>query len=119
MGDFRRLDVWQRARGLSLEVYLATRSMPRSELFGLTSQLRRSAISIAANIAEGCGRNTDPELRRFLRIALGSAAELECLLWLAADAGYVVPAEAFRLANEAARLCRMLATLIRKLPDNR
>src|SRR5688572_17029288 len=107
MGDFKRLEVWQRAHRLSLEVYLVTRSMPRSELFGLTSQLRRSATSVAANIAEGCGRDSDPELRRFVRIALGSAAELECLVWLASDAGYISPGTASQLANEAARLRRM------------
>ena len=115
MGDFKQLEVWQRARKLSLDVYLATRFLPRSELFGLMSQLRRSATSVAANIAEGCGRDSDPELRRFVRIALGSAAELECLVWLASDAGYLSLPTATRLADEAARLRRMLATLIRNL----
>jgi four helix bundle protein len=89
--------------------------MPRSELFGLTSQLRRCATSVAANNAEGCGRDSDPELRRFVRIALGSAAELECLAWLASDAGYLSLTTASQLANEAARLRRMLAALIRNL----
>jgi four helix bundle protein len=119
MGDFKRLAVWHRARRLSLEVYVATKVLPRSELFGLTSQLRRSAVSIAANIAEGCGRNGDQELRRFLRIALGSAAELESSIWLTLDIGYLSADEATRLAGEAARLRRMLVTLSRNLKPRR
>ena len=85
MGNFKKLKVWQAAHSLTCHVYRGTASFPKTEAFGLTSQLRRSAASIAANIAEGCGRNGDVELNRFLRISLGSAAELEYHLLLSRD----------------------------------
>src|SRR5688572_27997800 len=77
MGDYRRLQVWQRAHQLVLSIYLVTRTFPRDECFGLVAQMRRAAVSIPANLAEGCGRDTDPEIVRYARIALGSASELE------------------------------------------
>jgi len=75
--DFRKLAVWEKAHRLTLDMYKATASFPKDELYGLTSQVRRASISIPANIAEGCGRNGDVELARFLQIAMGSASELE------------------------------------------
>ena len=85
MKDFKELRVWQRAHQITLEIYAATRQFPPDERFGLTSQLRRSAASIGANVAEGCGRRSDGELTRFLQIARGSASELEYHLILARD----------------------------------
>jgi four helix bundle protein len=73
--DFRDLTVWQEAHQLTLDVYRRTASVPRDALYGLTSQLRRSASSVAANLAEGCGRNGDADLARFCSIAMGSASE--------------------------------------------
>ncbi len=87
MKNFRDLRVWQEAHRLTLEVYAATKSFPRDELFGLTSQIRRAAVSIEANLAEGCGRGSDGELQRFAHIAMGSASELECHLVIALDLG--------------------------------
>ena len=81
--DFKELKVWCKAHELTLVVYRLTRSFPKDELFGLTGQLRRSAASIGANIAEGCGRRSDGEFTRFLQIARGSVSELECHLLLA------------------------------------
>ncbi len=78
MQDFRNLEVWQRAYALALDVYRASRQFPREEIYSLTSQVRRCSISIPSNIAEGCGRQTDADFKRFLHIAMGSAAELEC-----------------------------------------
>src|SRR4051812_41600661 len=89
MGDFKKLRVWQRAHALTLSVYQCTRVFPDGERYGLTSQLRRAAASISANIAEGCGRGTDNELARYLRISLGSATELEYHLLLAKDIGLI------------------------------
>jgi four helix bundle protein len=83
--DFRELKVWGKANQLTLSVYKATQIFPKEELYGLTSQMRRSCASIPANIAEGCGRTGEAELARFLQIAMGSASELEYYLLLAYD----------------------------------
>jgi four helix bundle protein len=83
--DFKDLRVWSKAHSLTIDVYKATRPFPKEELFGITSQMRRAASSIGANIAEGTGRKSDGELTRFLHIARGSAAELEYHLLLAHD----------------------------------
>ena len=87
MQDFRKLTVWQKSHSLTLEIYKVTENFPKNELFGLISQIRRSCVSIPANIVEGCGRNSDPEFARFLSIAMGSATELEYHLLLARDLG--------------------------------
>ncbi|WP_347839153.1 four helix bundle protein [uncultured Draconibacterium sp.] len=85
MHQFKELKVWQKGRVLVKEIYKATHTFPQDELFGITSQMRRAAVSIPANIAEGCGRNSDKELSRFLDIANGSAFELETLVILSLD----------------------------------
>jgi len=85
--DYKQLQVWLKAHALVLDVYRVTAKFPRSEQYGLTSQLRRSAASIAANIAEGCGRDTKADFGRFLSIAGGSASEAEYHLLLAKDLG--------------------------------
>ena len=77
MQNFRNLKVWNKAHKLTLDVYRSSRGFPRDELYGLTSQMRRAAASIGANVAEGCCRKGDVELGRFLQIAMGSASELE------------------------------------------
>src|SRR2546426_7426086 len=89
MQDFRKLTVWQDARRLTKSIYELTRNFPESEQFGLKAQLRRAAVSICANIAEGCGRRGDREFRRFLHVALGSGCELECELILSLDLGFI------------------------------
>jgi len=87
--DFRKQKVWQKAHDLALEVYRVTEAFPKREVFGLTSQIRRAGVSIPANIAEGCGQDTDADFARFLQIAMGSASELEYHLLLAHDLGFV------------------------------
>jgi len=77
MKDFRELEVWSKSHALVLAVYQATRSFPKEELYVLTSQLRRSAGSVPANISEGCGRGSDLEFAKFLQVAMGSANEME------------------------------------------
>jgi four helix bundle protein len=81
--NFKDLKVWEKAHQLTLAVYQVTQTFPKEELYGLTSQIRRSCVSIPANIPEGCGRNGDAELARFLHIGMGSASELEYHLLLA------------------------------------
>jgi four helix bundle protein len=89
MKDFRKLDVWAKAHALTLAIYRVTAGFPTEERYGLTSQLRRAALSIPTNITEGCGRNTDAEFNRFLEIAMGSASETEYLLLLSFDLKYI------------------------------
>src|SRR5687767_2081537 len=88
---FQKLAVWENSHKLTLAVYRHTINFPQAELYGLTSQTRRAASSIPANIAEGCGRDGHAELARFLRIAMGSASELEYHLLLAHDLGFLKP----------------------------
>lgn len=99
MRDFRDLQVWEKGHRLALSIYRATNNFPKEELYGLTSQLRRSAASIPANIAEGCGRSGDAELARFMQIVMGSASELEYHLLLAKDLNYLDPLSYEELAK--------------------
>lgn len=117
MRDFKKLKVWEKSHELTLAVYKATASFPDQELFGLTSQMRRSAASIPANIAEGCGRSGEPELARFLRISLGSASELEYHIVLSTDLSYVNKPTSTHLAKQVSEVKRMLTSLIQKLMD--
>lgn len=88
---FQKLNVWQDARRLNLAAYRLAQSFPASEQFGLTSQVRRAAVSISANIAEGSGRNSDRDFAHFLEQSYGSAMELASHLFLAGDLGYAKP----------------------------
>jgi len=115
MSDYRRLLVWQQAHALTLEVYQATASFPKEELYGLASQLRRAAVSVAANIAEGTGRGTRPELARFCRIACGSLNELEYHLLLSRDLRYFDEKPHRVLAGRIVGLRRMLTRFIQSL----
>jgi four helix bundle protein len=89
MKNFRDLQVWHKAHSLTLESYRITNTFPKQEMYGLTSQIRRSASSVAANIAEGCGKRGNGEFYRFLNMALGSASELEYHFLLARDLDFV------------------------------
>jgi four helix bundle protein len=115
MGDYRKLRVWQQARALTNRSYRVTASFPRQEQFGLTAQIRRAAVSVMANIAEGCGRNRDGELLRFLTIARGSVTELDCHLIIAQDQGYLEEKIMPGLQLQVERIQRMLTLLIRRL----
>jgi len=115
MQTFRNLRVWEKAHTLTLDVYRSSRAFPREELYGLTSQMRRSSASIGANIAEGCCRKGDCEMGRFLQIAMGSASELEYHLLLAHDLAMLEAEDYQRLFEEAIEVKRMLASLIKKL----
>jgi four helix bundle protein len=89
MGDYKQLLVWKQAHGLALEIYRATRLFPSDERYGLVVLMRRAAVSIVLNIAEGSGRQSDREHSRFLRIARGSVHEVQCQLLLSRDLGYM------------------------------
>ncbi len=115
MKDFRDLKVWSKAHELTLSVYGLTAGFLRSELDGLTAQLRRSCASIPANLAEGCCRSGDAEFARFCSIAMGSASELEYHLLLARDLKLLKPEQHRSVAQKATEVKRMLATLLQKL----
>jgi len=117
--DFRQLQVWEKAHQLTLAVYRLTKSFPRDERYGLTAQLRRSSSSIAANLAEGCGRNGDAELARFSSIAMGSASELDYHLVFASDLGLIKPSDHAALAEDTREVKRMLTGLLQKLTADR
>jgi four helix bundle protein len=115
MQDFRKLTVWRKAHQLTLDVYRVTRTFPKEELYGLTSQIRRASSSIATNLAEGCGRTGAGELRRFADMAMGSASEVEYLLLLARDLSLMNERDYGEVENRAVEVKRMLASLIVRL----
>jgi len=117
MINFRELIVWQRGHALTLRIYRSTRAFPKSELFAMTGQIRRAAASIPANIAEGCGREGEAELKRFLNISLGSACELDYFILLATELDYLAPQEAKSLSREILELRRMIGAFIRNLKE--
>ena len=102
-----------------LAVYQATGDFPKDELYGLTSQIRRSCASIPANIAEGCGRKGDAELARFMQIAMGSASELEYHLLLAHDLNFLNGSDYERLTEGVTEVKRMLTSFIQRLRTDR
>lgn len=115
MQDYRKLRVWKDAHSLTLEVYRATRSFPKEERYGLTSQIRRAATSVPSNIAEGCGRATNRDFAHFLRIARGSSNEVDYLLELSKDLEYLEAAVFADLSKRVDDIKRMLFGLIGKV----
>lgn len=113
--SYRQLEVWQKAVALVTEIYQITRSFPREELYGLTSQVRRSAVSIPANIAEGWGRNMTRDYVQFLRVARGSLLELETHLVIAKNLKFIEAITLQRSAEQTQEINRMLNGLIRSL----
>ena len=119
MKDFKKQKVWQKSHQLTLDIYKVTENFPKEELYGLTSQIRRSCASIPANISEGCGRETDADFSRFLQIAMGSATELEYHLMLSFDLGYLHDHDYEHLSNGTLEVKKMLTSLIKKLKADR
>jgi four helix bundle protein len=115
MRDFREIKVWSKAHLLTLEIYKVTIKFPREEVYGITSQLRRSSASIAANIAEGFGRGGNRELARFLQIAMGSACEVEYHVLLSKDLNLINKLIYADLNERIVEIKRMLASLLLKV----
>ncbi|MFT3750488.1 MAG: four helix bundle protein [Agriterribacter sp.] len=116
MRDFHDLPIWIRSHQLTLKIYNLTKSFHKEETFGLVSQMR-AAYSIPSNIAEGCGRNSYADFKRFLIIFAGSSSKLEYRLFLSHDLGFI-PVTSFKeLETETILLRKMIHTLIRKLDD--
>jgi len=118
-GTFRDLKCWQKAFDLSLSIYKASRTFPKDESFGLTSQLRRAAVSVVSNIAEGKGRASEKDLLRFLATARGSLFELETQVALAQRLGYIGQNETTRLLAEASETGKLINGLIRVFDSSR
>jgi four helix bundle protein len=115
MRVFRRLQVWEKAHEPTLKVHQLTVAFPKDELYGLTGQIRRASASIPANIAEGCGREGDAELKRFLQIAMGSASELEYHPLLAHDLAFIAENDYGVMDQDVTEVKRMLTGFIQRL----
>jgi len=116
--SFKDLEIWNRSIKLVEDVYVATRSFPREEIYTLTGQLRRSAVSVPANISEGFTRFHNKEYRQFLYISLGSCAELTTQLIIASRLGYIDKDKVDKLLNEIDEISKMTMGLIKKLNTN-
>jgi len=115
MRDFRKLQVWEKSHALVLGIYQTTRSFPKDELYGLTSQMRRASASIPANIAEGAGRESLLERVHFIQIANGSASELNYFLLLSRDLGYLPEENYKKFSSDLDEIGRMLTGLMKTL----
>jgi len=118
MKDFRTLKVWEKAHELVLNIYKSTDAFPKQEKYGLTSQIQRAAASIPTNIAEGCGKDSDAELKRYFLIAMGSSSELEYLLLLTHDLGYLSKENYTTLQSNLIEIRKMLNAFIQRLKAN-
>ena len=112
---FKDLRIWQKSIEIVSDIYLLTKKFPKEELYGLTSQIRRSAISIPSNIAEGFRRYHNKEYRQFLYISLGSCAELETQIAIAKNLKYITEEKEIELTEKSDHICRMTSNLIKKL----
>jgi four helix bundle protein len=117
MSHFRKILVWQKSISLVTKIYKTTSTFPKEEMFGLTSQIRRSSISIPSNIAEGAGRESTKDFLRFLYISMGSIFEMQTQLEIAKNIIYIKEEEFNHLYEDSREIERMLASLIRKLKD--
>ncbi|HEX9254880.1 MAG TPA: four helix bundle protein [Candidatus Angelobacter sp.] len=117
MRNYRDLQVWKKAHELTLELYRISRQFPREETYGITGQLRRAAVSIGANLAEGCGRRSSAELARFVRIALGSASELDYHLLLSRDLGFMAADEFVSASVALIEVRKMLTSFLNSVEE--
>lgn len=115
MRNFLNLEIWQRSHQLTLRIYQLTKDFPKEELYGLSNQMRRSSSSVPTNIAEGCGRNSNPQLLHLLQIAIGSCSELMYQLILCKDLKYTADANFKELYNETVEIRKMIYSFSQKL----
>lgn len=108
MRDFSKLFIWQKSHKLVMSIYDITNKFPKSEMFGLTSQIRRASSSIPINISEGCGRESNKDFARFLQIAIGSACEVEYELLLAKELQYIGEIDYQNLSKEVITIRKMI-----------
>ncbi|WP_316633600.1 four helix bundle protein [uncultured Flavobacterium sp.] len=117
MSDFRKLLIWQKSISLVTKIYFLTNNFPKEEIFGLTSQIRRSSISIPSNIAEGSGRESDKDFLRFLNISVGSLFEMQTQLEIAKNISYLKEDDFNNLYEDSREVERMLVSFIKKIKD--
>ena len=118
MKNFKKLKVWQKGIELVVDIYKSTNSFPKEEMYGLTSQIKRSAISVPSNIAEGSGRGSDKDFNRFLDIALGSSFELETQLTIAKKLNFISDKDFSEIINSLDEEQRMIAGLQKNLKQS-
>ena len=111
MKDFKSLKVWQKGINLVVEIYKSTKNFPQEELYGLTSQMRRSSVLIPSNIAEGSGRSSDKDFHRFLEISLGSSFELETQLIIAHELEFITDDNFIDISNKVHKIQKMITGL--------
>ncbi len=116
--SFEELTIWQESRKFTNKIYALTKKFPKEELYGLTSQIRRSAVSIMSNIAEGFDRRSDKELSNFLSIARGSTAEVQNNLYIALDLKYISQTEFNQLYQEAKKIAQQINSLMTYLKND-
>jgi four helix bundle protein len=116
MRNFHDLSIWLKSHLLTLKIYSTTKSFPKEEMFGLISQMRRSASSIPTNIAEGYGRNSNPDFKRFLVMAAGSSSELEYQLFLSKDLKFFSDSKFKEFENETIEIRKMIHSFIKNIP---
>lgn len=114
MHNYKQLDVWNRAIELATVLYSLTKSFPKEEKYGLVPQMRRAAVSISSNIAEGAGRNSDNEFRHFLNVAFGSCSELETQLIISHKLNYLSQQNFAELNSQLVEVQKMIFSLIKK-----
>jgi four helix bundle protein len=117
MSHFRKILVWQKSISLVTKIYKTTSTFPKEEMFGLTSQIRRSSVSIPSNIAEGAGRESPKDFLRFLYISMGSIFEMQTQLEIAKNITYIKEEEFNNLYEDSREIERMLVSFIKKLKD--
>ncbi|HKX86714.1 MAG TPA: four helix bundle protein [Flavobacterium sp.] len=117
MSTFRDLLIWQKSMTLVTEIYLLTNSFPKEEIYGLTSQIRRSSISIPSNIAEGFGRNGNQDYLKFLNFSIASLFEMQTQIEIAFNLNYITQQQFNKIYDEAKELERMTSSFIRKIKE--
>lgn len=110
--SYRDLDVWRRSKALAISIYKVTEDFPKNEIYGLTSQIRRAAVSVPSNVAEGFRRNSDKEKLQFLHIAFGSGAELETQIEISKDLNYLDKDKYSKIFGELEEIMKMLNSII-------
>ena len=115
MKDFRNLKVWTNAHQFALNIFNSSKSFPKEEQFGITSQIRRAALSIPTNIAEGCGRGSDSDFARFIQIALGSASEVEYQILFCKELSFIDENSYLKFSKDIVEIKKSLTALLKKL----